>query len=284
MWLNISGYCGFSTWITHFTRLPVAASAAHTSPGKCWIVKRETGSKTKRRLSVMLRSEGRVTSFAAGLTQSAGWNQVIFFSLSLQRKKLLEKNPFYACYQRVAFGLYRLSFRKRQDEDGGRFVDVVKKEEVKSSRGEGRRRWKGWTEEDDSLWGEARTDRRRYFIFQRFFLTVSQQSSGTGNVLGSMQNFKNSSWVSKKRSHLTTAGSLLCCVALCRTGDENNSSCRILRCFSSLNNDFFFFSWNFQKKTVEVYLMWSQPVSLSKCNLPILYQVPLEKYVRYTAC
>lgn len=171
-----------------------------------------------------------------------------FFSLSLQRKKLLEKNPFYACYQRVAFGLYRLSSRKRQDEDGRRFVDVVKKEEVKSSRGEGRRRWKGWTEEDDSLWGEARTDRRRYFIFQRFFLTVSQQSSGTGNLLGSMQNFKNSSWVSKKCSHLTTAGSLLCCVALCRTGDENNSSCRILRCFSSLNNDFFFFQLKLPKK------------------------------------
>lgn len=37
-----------------------------------------------------------------------------FFSLSLQRKKLLEKNPSYACYQRLAFGLYRLSFRKRQ--------------------------------------------------------------------------------------------------------------------------------------------------------------------------
>lgn len=101
-----------------------------------------------------------------------------FFSLSLQRKKLLEKNPFYAWYQRVAFGLYRQSFRKRHDEDGRRFVNVVKKEEVKSSRGEGRRRWKGWTEEDDSLWGEARTERRRYFIFQRFFLQCPSSRLG----------------------------------------------------------------------------------------------------------
>lgn len=83
----------------------------------------------------MLWSEGRVTSFAAGLTQSAGWNQVIFFPLSLQRKKLLEKNPFYACYQRVAFGLYRLSFRKRQDEDGCGCSEE-RGGEVKSGRGE----------------------------------------------------------------------------------------------------------------------------------------------------
>lgn len=141
----------------------------------------------------------------------------------------------------LAFGLYRLSFRKRQDEDGRRFVDVVKKEEVKSSRGEGRRRSKGWSEEDDSLWGGRKDGQKKiFYISAFFFLTVSQQSSGTGNVLGSMQNFKNSSGVSKKCSHLTNAGSLLCCVALCRTGDKNNSSCRILRCFSSLNNDFFF--------------------------------------------
>lgn len=170
MWLNISGYCVFSTWITHFTRF---ASRCFGSTHILWkTLNCEEGDRMKNETEALCDVvEWRPSDIlAAGHTQSAGWNQVIFFSLSLQRKKLLEKNPSYARYQRVAFGLYRLSFRKRQDEDGRRFVDVVKKEEVKSSRGEGRRRWKGWTEEDDSLWGEARTERRRYFTFQRFFL------------------------------------------------------------------------------------------------------------------
>lgn len=102
---------------------------------------------------------------AAGLTQSACWNQVCFFPLFHCLEKKNYKTPFYACYgwPSVCTSTALGNGRRRQreicgcsEERGGEVMLGWKKET--------KMRWKALTEEDDLLWWEPRTERRRYFI------------------------------------------------------------------------------------------------------------------------
>lgn len=96
VWLNISGYCGFSTRTTHFTRLPIATSARSTLYETCWIVKSDRMKNEKQ--TVMVWTEGRVMS---SLQDSHGQDAGIkyFFPSFSGKKKNITKNPFYACYE-----------------------------------------------------------------------------------------------------------------------------------------------------------------------------------------
>lgn len=97
VWLKMSGYCGFSTRTTHFTRLPIAASARSTLYETHWIVKSDRMKNEKQTLWCLDWRPSDV--LAAGLTLSGCWNQVLFFPISLARRRNITKNPFYACYE-----------------------------------------------------------------------------------------------------------------------------------------------------------------------------------------
>lgn len=164
VWLNMSGDCGFSTRITDFTRFPIATSAGYTLYEKCWIVKRETGRKMKSRLwwfGVKAEWCPRCRTHTVSLLESS----VFFFPLFHCLEKKNYKTPFYACYgwPSVCTSTALGNGRRRQreicgcsEERGGEVMLGWEKET--------KMRWKALTEEDDLLWWEPRTERRRYFI------------------------------------------------------------------------------------------------------------------------